>query len=154
MLSSGILLCSTLIGKYISIRFLWVTTLLWLTNFLEMIILKTFLTSIEDTHTGSICVRCADTEDTFSAWNASVKGVFVKGACAKNTCTRDASTVKHPEIDMQSFKILEVKLLGTWLKIEVEACWLSLCLFWILSRPTSIAVIFKMWGARLEIRVG
>lgn len=109
-----------------------------MTIFLEVTILKTVL----------IGTKGAGTENTY------VKGAFVGWACAKSSCIGGASAVKHLEIGLQSFWILEVKLLSTWLEIGIGPCWLLLRLFQMLSRTTSIALIFKVEGARLKIRVG
>lgn len=43
----------------------------------------------------------------------NVKGADIGGFGAKSSCTRNINAVKHLEIDLQSFQILEVKLLGT-----------------------------------------
>lgn len=79
------------------------TTLLKLTNFLEVTILETFLISIESTTSKSTFVRGAYTEDTSSIQSAWIKDAFFKGAYAKNIYAGGATIVKHSEIDLLFF---------------------------------------------------
>lgn len=65
MLSSDTSLYSSLVGKCVNMRFLWVITLLELTNFSKMMILEISLIDIEGAGTESTCIRGADVEDSF-----------------------------------------------------------------------------------------
>lgn len=93
--------------------FLWVITLLELTNFSGVTILETSLIGIKGTGTESTCVKGANVGDIFFAQSACIKGAFINSACAKITCIGSASTVEQSGIDLKSFGILKVKLFGT-----------------------------------------
>ena len=88
-------------------------TSLRMTIFSEVTISKIALIGIEGLGTENTCIR----------------GVFVEGACAESLCVGGPSAVEHLETDSQSFWIMEIRLLGTWLEIGVGFCWLLLRLF-------------------------
>lgn len=89
--------------------------------------------------------------------DASIGDTCHRDVCISNTSTKRTCSsiiaIELLEINLQSFLILKVKLFSTWLDIEVDACWLYLCLFCMLSRPIFIAIIFKMRDVGVEIWV-
>lgn len=80
MLSSSISSFSTLFGMCPSIKFLWVITLLELTNSSGMTTLEISLIGIEGVGTEGAGTEGVGIENTF------VKGVYTKSNCSNSTC--------------------------------------------------------------------
>lgn len=145
MLNSGTSSCSISVGKCISIRFLWVTTLFGLTNFPGVTILETSLIDTEGTGIENTCVKgfcnggaciktsCSkvtcierpDVEDTcsLSAYigNTSAKKACTRSVCIGDACVDGASAVECSEMHLQFLQISEVKLFGIGLKTGIGA---------------------------------
>lgn len=78
-----------------------------------MTTLETSLIGIEDAGTENTCIKSADVGDISSTRSAYVKNAFFGDAYAQSTYVKDANTVKHLGINLQSFQISEIELFGT-----------------------------------------
>lgn len=64
-------------------------------------------------YNSSVYIKNVFLEDTY------IKNIFMRAIYAKNTCIKNINAIQYLKIYLQSFQILDIKLLKTRLKIEL-----------------------------------
>lgn len=93
----------TVYAKCVRIKFLFLITLLELTNFLRVTSLEISSIGIERASIKSTYVKSADAGDSFSIQSANIKDIFFGGAHLESTYTKSTNTFEQAGMGLQSF---------------------------------------------------